>query len=51
MTDWIYDEPMCSEMPEYCDSYPCIGDKESKLEPDENGFMCCIKCGASYGKK
>ncbi|KKL09109.1 hypothetical protein LCGC14_2569140, partial [marine sediment metagenome] len=47
----IYDEPMCTEMPKYCNKWPCPGNEESKLEPDENGFMCCIKCGGSYGKK
>ncbi len=47
----VYDEPMCTKMPRYCNKWPCPGNEESKLEPDENGFMCCIKCGGSYGKK
>ncbi len=47
----IYDEPMCTEMPKYCNKWPCPDNEESKLEPDENGFMYCIKCGRSYGKK
>ena len=51
MTDWIYDEPTCTEMPKYCNIWPCPGNEESKLELDENGFMWCIECGRCYGKK
>ncbi len=47
----IYDEPTCTEMPKYCNIWPCSGNEESKLEPDENGFMWCIECGRCYGKK
>ncbi len=46
----IYDEPMCTPMPEFCSQGQCPGDESSKLEPDEGGSMCCINCGASYGR-
>ena len=45
-----FDKPMCGPMPEFCNHWPCSGDENSRLEPDENGFMCCIKCGGSYGR-
>ena len=47
----IYDEPACTEMPKSCTI--CYEDEDSpaKIEQDENGFMVCIKCGASYGRQ
>lgn len=46
----VYDEPACTEMPEFCDK--CVAGKAAlaKLRQDENGFMVCPGCGVSYGK-
>ncbi len=48
----VYDEygPACTEMPVYCTVCIDDGQPAAKIKEDENGFMCCTNCGASYGR-